>query len=133
MTDVSGRGVGMDVVRPTSRRIGGAVSIESRLGQGTTLRVKIPLTLAIIPALIVESHAQRFAIPQVSLREIVTLQSGSADGIETIGTVPVYRLRGELLPLVVSDRGPADAAAGRRPSGGRPRSSCCRQWGIGSG
>jgi two-component system chemotaxis sensor kinase CheA len=101
VTDVSGRGVGMDVVKTNIERIGGAVSIESRLGQGTTLRVKIPLTLAIIPALIVESHAQRFAIPQVSLREIVTVQSGSADEIETIGTVPVYRLRGELLPLVV--------------------------------
>ena len=101
VTDVSGRGVGMDVVKTNIERIGGAVSIESRLGVGTTLRVKIPLTLAIIPALIVESHAQRFAIPQVSLREIVTLQNGSADDIETIGDVPVYRLRGELLPLVV--------------------------------
>jgi two-component system chemotaxis sensor kinase CheA len=101
VTDVSGRGVGMDVVKTNIERIGGAVSIDSRLGQGTTLRVKIPLTLAIIPALIVESQSQRFAIPQVSLREIVTVQSGSADEIETIGTVPVYRLRGELLPLVV--------------------------------
>jgi len=101
VTDISGRGVGMDVVKTNIDRIGGNVTIESRAGEGTTLRIQIPLTLAIIPALIVTSEGERFAIPQVSLREIITLyDSGSAHGIEWIGSAQVYRLRGELLPLV---------------------------------
>ncbi|MHB8972535.1 MAG: chemotaxis protein CheA [Pirellulaceae bacterium] len=100
VTDISGRGVGMDVVKTNIERIGGSVAIDSRMGQGTTLRVKIPLTLAIIPALIVVTRGERFAIPQVSLREIVTFQEGTSSAADTIGTARVYRLRGELLPLV---------------------------------
>ena len=101
ITDISGRGVGMDVVKTNIERIGGSVEIESRVGQGTTLRVKIPLTLAIIPALIVVADGERYAIPQVSVREIVAFQpSGAGRAMETIGNARVYRLRGELLPLV---------------------------------
>ncbi len=101
VTDISGRGVGMDVVKTNIEQIGGSVTIDSRPGEGTTLRVKIPLTLAIIPALMVSAGGQRFAIPQVSLREIITLFEGdSSKAIETIGGAMVYRLRGELLPLI---------------------------------
>ena len=100
VTDISGRGVGMDVVKTNIERIGGSVAIDSRVGQGTTLRVKIPLTLAIIPALIVVTRGERFAIPQVSLREIITFEEGAGHGVDAIGTARVYRLRGELLPLV---------------------------------
>lgn len=101
ITDVSGRGVGMDVVKTNIERIGGSVEIESHPGQGTTVRVKIPLTLAIIPALMTEAGGQRYAIPQVSVREIVSLQHpGSLAAMEAIGSARVYRLRGELLPLV---------------------------------
>ena len=101
VTDISGRGVGMDVVKTNIERIGGSVTITSQVGRGTSLRVKIPLTLAIIPALMVSARGQRFAIPQVSLREIVTLYDGkSSPGIEHIGEHLVYRLRGELLPLI---------------------------------
>lgn len=101
VTAVSGRGVGMDVVRMNIERIGGSVSLESAPGAGTTVRIKIPLTLAIIPALIVLAGGQRYAIPQVSLLELVRI-SGRADeaGVEMLHGAPVYRLRGRLLPLV---------------------------------
>jgi len=98
VTNVSGRGVGMDVVKTNVERIGGTVDVQSTPGRGTTVRVKIPLTLAIIPALIVRCSGERFAIPQVSLTELVRLDSGK--GIEMVHGSPVYRLRGQLLPLV---------------------------------
>ena len=105
VTNVSGRGVGMDVVKTNIERIGGTVDVQSRLGQGTTLRVKIPLTLAIIPALIVTSGGDRYSIPQVSLLELVRLEGEEArTGVEMIHGAPVYRLRGQLLPLVYLDR-----------------------------
>lgn len=101
VTQFSGRGVGMDVVRTNIEKIGGTVAIESRLGAGTTIRMKIPLTLAIIPALTVTSDGDRYAIPQVSLLELVRLEGDSARrGIESMHGAPVYRLRGRLLPLV---------------------------------
>ena len=101
VTNVSGRGVGMDVVKTNIEKIGGSVDLQSRLGHGTTLRIKIPLTLAIIPALIVTSGGDRYAIPQVNLLELVRLDGEQARrGIETIQGAPVYRLRGNLLPLV---------------------------------
>ncbi|MGM0575969.1 MAG: chemotaxis protein CheW [Myxococcota bacterium] len=101
VTSVSGRGVGMDVVRTDIERIGGTVDLDSRPGRGTTFRVKIPLTLAIIPALIVRSGGARYALPQASLLELVRLEGEQARrGIETIHGVPVHRLRGRLLPLV---------------------------------
>jgi two-component system chemotaxis sensor kinase CheA len=105
VTNVSGRGVGMDVVKTNIEKIGGTVDIQSVLGQGTTLRIKIPLTLAIIPALTVTSGGDRYAIPQVSLLELVRAeQQGGGARIERIHDVPVYRLRGTLLPLVFLNR-----------------------------
>jgi len=101
VTNVSGRGVGMDVVKTHIEKIGGSVDLQSRLGHGTTLRIKIPLTLAIIPALVVTSGGDRYAIPQVNLLELVRLDSEQArSGIETIQGARVYRLRGNLLPIV---------------------------------
>jgi two-component system, chemotaxis family, sensor kinase CheA len=101
VTNVSGRGVGMDVVRTNVEKIGGKVEIESRPGKGTTLRLKIPLTLAIIPALIVRSRKQHFALPQGALFELVHLTPDQAAAqIEWLENAPLYRLRGRLLPLV---------------------------------
>jgi two-component system chemotaxis sensor kinase CheA len=106
VTNVSGRGVGMDVVKTNVEKIGGTVDVKSKVGSGTTLRIKIPLTLAIIPALVVTSGGERFAIPQVSLLELVRLDqdaTGKISGIEMINGTPLYRLRGNLLPLVYLD------------------------------
>ena len=101
VTNVSGRGVGMDVVKTNVERIGGNVDVQSTAGRGTTVRVKIPLTLAIIPALVVTCGGDRYAIPQVSLLELVRLDADKvAKGIELVHGAPVYRLRGRLLPLV---------------------------------
>jgi two-component system, chemotaxis family, sensor kinase CheA len=105
VTNVSGRGVGMDVVKTNVEKIGGTVDVQSTAGLGTTVRVKIPLTLAIIPALVVTCGGDRYAIPQVSLLELVRLASGQArSGIEMVQGSPVHRLRGRLLPLVYLDR-----------------------------
>jgi two-component system chemotaxis sensor kinase CheA len=105
ITNVSGRGVGMDVVKTNIEKIGGTVDLQSKPGEGTTLKIKIPLTLAIIPALIVTSGGDRYAIPQVSLLELVRLDGEQArKGIEMIHGSPVYRLRGNLLPLVYLHR-----------------------------
>lgn len=101
VTNVSGRGVGMDVVKTNIERIGGTVDVESELGVGTTLRIRIPLTLAIIPALLVECAGHRFAIPQVEVLELVRLDGAQAESaVEMLHSAPVYRLRGNLLPLV---------------------------------
>jgi len=105
VTNVSGRGVGMDVVRTNVEKIGGKVEIDSRAGKGTTLRMRIPLTLAIIPALIVRSVNQSFALPQGALSELVHIPpEQAATAIEWIENAPLYRLRGKLLPLVFLDR-----------------------------
>lgn len=105
VSNVSGRGVGMDVVKTNVEKIGGAVDVQSTAGQGTTVRIKIPLTLAIVPALMVSCGDERFAIPQVSLLELVRLDAeGSGSGIEMVHGAPVYRLRGNLLPLLHLDR-----------------------------
>src|SRR5262245_28655814 len=105
VTQFSGRGVGMDVVRTNVEKIGGTVDIESRVGRGTTVKMKIPLTLAIIPALTVTSGGDRYAIPQVSLLELVRLEGEQAQrGIEHIHGAPVHRLRGNLLPVVYLHR-----------------------------
>jgi two-component system chemotaxis sensor kinase CheA len=105
VTQFSGRGVGMDVVRTNIEKIGGTVTLESRPGRGTTVKMKIPLTLAIIPALTITSGGDRYAIPQVSLLELVRLEGEQAErGLEQIHGAPVYRLRGNLLPLVYLDR-----------------------------
>jgi two-component system chemotaxis sensor kinase CheA len=107
VTNVSGRGVGMDVVKTNIERIGGTVDVHTRPGQGTTVRMKIPLTLAIIPALTVTCGGDRYAIPQINLLELVRLKPSAEQGepkaggaIEYVHGAPVYRLRGRLLPLV---------------------------------
>ncbi|MDZ4850468.1 MAG: chemotaxis protein CheW [Pirellulaceae bacterium] len=101
VSNVSGRGVGMDVVKTNIEKIGGTVDLQSNAGLGTTVKIKIPLTLAIIPALIVTSDSDRYAIPQVNLLELVRLEGEQTrKGIEWIQGAPVYRLRGRLLPLV---------------------------------
>jgi two-component system chemotaxis sensor kinase CheA len=105
VTNVSGRGVGMDVVKTNVEKIGGLVDLQSTLGEGTTVRVKIPLTLAIIPALVVTCGGERYAIPQVNLLELVRLEADEArTAVEMVHGVPVYRLRGRLLPLVYLNR-----------------------------
>ena len=101
VTNVSGRGVGMDVVRTNIERIGGTIDLHGTRGAGTTIKIKIPLTLAIIPALVVASGANRYAIPQASLLELVRLEGNEArNGVEMLYGTPVYRLRGKLLPLI---------------------------------
>jgi two-component system, chemotaxis family, sensor kinase CheA len=105
VTNVSGRGVGMDVVKTNIEKIGGMVDVQSVPGNGTTVKIKIPLTLAIIPALIVTCGGERYAIPQVSLVELVRLEgNGARQGIESVHGAPVYRLRGNLLSLVYLNR-----------------------------
>jgi two-component system chemotaxis sensor kinase CheA len=104
VSDISGRGVGMDVVKTNIEKIGGTVDIQSVPGQGTTFRIKIPLTLAIIPALTVTSGGDRFAIPQANLLELVRLEGNGSAAIEMVSGAPVYRLRGSLLPLVYLNR-----------------------------
>lgn len=100
VSNISGRGVGMDVVKTNIEKIGGAVDLASRTGLGTTVRIKIPLTLAIIPGLVVAGGGERFVIPQVSLLELVRLESEDANRlIEKIHGTPVYRRRGSLLPI----------------------------------
>ncbi len=101
VTNVSGRGVGMDVVRSKVESIGGTVDVDSRLGSGTTWRLRIPLTLAIMPALTVECGSEVFAVAQVNLLELVAIENRDDDAhVEYVGSAPVYRLRGTLLPLV---------------------------------
>jgi two-component system, chemotaxis family, sensor kinase CheA len=105
VTNVSGRGVGMDVVRTNVEKIGGKVEIDSRPGKGTVLRLRIPLTLAIVPALIVHSLKQSFALPQGALSELVHVPPERvASAIEWMEGTPLYRLRGKLLPLIFLDR-----------------------------
>ena len=101
ITDVSGRGVGMDVVRTNIEKLGGSVEIESELHKGTTIRIVLPLTLAIIPSLIVSFGKQFFAIPQVNILELVRVPAKErTNRIGKIKGAEVLRLRGELLPLI---------------------------------
>ncbi|WP_426561118.1 chemotaxis protein CheW [Angustibacter sp. McL0619] len=101
VTNVSGRGVGMDVVKTNIEAIGGTIEIESVLGRGTTCRLRIPLTLAIVSSLTIECAGDRYAIPQVNLAELVALDSRqAADQLERVGSAEVFRLRGMLLPIV---------------------------------
>ncbi len=100
VTAVSGRGVGMDVVRTNIEKIGGTIELNSVEGHGTTFTIKIPLTLAIVSALIVECGGERFAIPQISVLELVRASANSENKVERINNTPVLRLRNRLLPLV---------------------------------
>jgi two-component system chemotaxis sensor kinase CheA len=112
LTNVSGRGVGMDVVRTNMEKIGGTVEMRSQRGKGSAFIIKIPLTLAIVSALIVECGGERFAIPQLSVVELVRASVKADTSIEWLNNVPVLRLRDRLLPLVSLhellrlDRGP---------------------------
>jgi two-component system chemotaxis sensor kinase CheA len=100
VSNISGRGVGMDVVKTHIEKIGGTVELSSRAGEGTTVKLRIPLTLAIIPGLVVTSCGERFVIPQVSLLELVHLDADSTDRrLEQVHGRPVYRRRGKLLPI----------------------------------
>lgn len=101
ISDISGRGVGMDVVASNLSRIGGSIDIISEEGKNTTFEIKLPLTLAIIPSLLVSVKNEHFAIPQVNIIELVRISSDKADEqIQKIGSAVVLRLRGELIPLV---------------------------------
>ncbi|MDI6103936.1 chemotaxis protein CheA [Actinoplanes sp. NEAU-A12] len=103
VTNVSGRGVGMDVVKTNIENIGGAVSVDSTPGEGTVWRLTIPLTLAIIQALTVDCGEHRYVVPQVAVLELVFID-GQSTKIEYASGAPVYRLRGKLLPLIRLDR-----------------------------
>jgi len=99
VSNLSGRGVGMDVVRTEIEKVGGTVDISSERGKGTTLRIRIPLTLAIISAMIIGCDGHRFAIPQMSVRELLNAPDNSSEW-RLIGGQPFYRLRGKLLPIM---------------------------------
>ena len=101
VTEVSGRGVGMDVVKTNLTRLGGKVDIETEVGQGTLFRIKLPLTLAIIPSLVVSVNNERFAIPQISVVELLRIRADKVkERIEVIGDAEVLVLRDELIPIV---------------------------------
>jgi len=100
VTSVSGRGVGMDVVRTNIDQIGGTIDVKSVPGEGSSFTIKIPLTLAIVSALIVEAGGDRFAIPQLAVVELVRARANSEHRIERIKDTPVLRLRNKLLPLM---------------------------------
>ena len=100
VTNISGRGVGLDVVRANIEQIGGTVDFKSVFGVGATFTIKIPLTLAIVSALIVEAGGERFAIPQLAVLELVRASAGGEHRIERIKDTPVLRLRNKLLPLI---------------------------------
>ncbi len=102
VTKISGRGVGMDVVKRNLDRIGGTIDVQTEPNKGTTMKLRVPITLAIIPVLIVMAGKQRFAIPQVNLEELIMLQTDTDESqlIERIYGAEVYRLRGELLPII---------------------------------
>jgi two-component system chemotaxis sensor kinase CheA len=101
VSDVSGRGVGMDVVKTNLDRLGGKVEISSAVGKGTTFRIKLPLTLAIIPSLIVSVEGERFAIPQINVEEMLhVVPSATKTRIEVVGDAEVLLLRDRLIPLV---------------------------------
>ena len=111
---MSGRGVGMDVVRNNIDQIGGTIDVKSVAGEGASFTIKIPLTLAIVSALIVEAGGERFAIPQLSVIELVRARGGSEHRIERIKDTPVLRLRNKLLPLAHLSQLLGTASRGRR-------------------
>ncbi|MCU4137338.1 MAG: Chemotaxis protein histidine kinase CheA [Thermodesulfobacteria bacterium] len=98
VTQLSGRGVGMDVVKTNIEKLGGSIEINTVRGKGTTVKIKIPLTLAIIPALIVTSGDYRYAIPQINLKELVNIQPEK--DLLKVGNTEFYRLRGEIIPVL---------------------------------
>jgi two-component system chemotaxis sensor kinase CheA len=154
VTSISGRGVGMDVVRSNIERIGGTVELTSTLGVGTRFTIKIPLTLAIVSALIVRVCGERFAVPQINVLELVRVNMANGSGrpagdndpagqesasmaIEHIGTTPVLRLRDQLLPLIsLGDAlalSPDDAPPGTMADGGGSLQATVVVTAVGSG
>ncbi len=117
VTEVSGRGVGMDVVRSNVEKLGGTVDLSSERGAGSVLRIRIPLTLAIVPALVVGVGGQAFAIPQVAVTELVRISDGNRDQLERIHGSRVLRLREQLLPLIELRETLGMADSDREPSG----------------
>lgn len=104
ITDISGRGVGMDVVKTNLDRLGGKVEIDSQIGRGTTFRITLPLTLAIIPSLLISEGAERFAIPQINVSELIHVPAAQVkERIEVVGDAEVLVLRGKLIPIVHLD------------------------------
>lgn len=101
VTSVSGRGVGMDVVKTNIEKIGGTIDLDSVWGKGSQVSIKIPLTLAIVSVLLVEVAGQKFAIPQINVLELVSVSANSELSVEMINNTPVMRLRNKLLPLAV--------------------------------
>lgn len=105
VTSVSGRGVGMDVVKTNLEKVNGQIDLVSEAGKGTTIRLRIPLTLAIVPALVIKSRNEVFTIPQVKLHELVRVDMNEDQTkVESLQGQPVYRLRDQLLPLVCLDQ-----------------------------
>jgi len=101
LSNVSGRGVGMDVVRTNIERLGGTISIDSERGRGTDFQIKLPLTLAIVPSLLISESGERFAIPQLNVTELIRLAPDQIQQrIEIVGEAEVLLLRGELIPLI---------------------------------
>src|SRR5690606_29910532 len=100
VTSISGRGGGVDVVLNNIDQLGGAIDVKSVSGEGTVFVIKIPLTLAIISALIIACGKERCAVPQLAVVELVRVKKGSEHRIERIKNTPVLRLRNKLLPLV---------------------------------
>jgi two-component system chemotaxis sensor kinase CheA len=103
VTNMSGRGVGMDVVRTNIEQIGGSIDLNSEVGKGSTFTIKIPLTLAIVSALIVKAGGARFAAPQLSVRELVRVGPGSPVAVESLNGARMIRLRDRLLPVIALD------------------------------
>ncbi len=133
ITSVSGRGVGMDVVRTNIEQIGGLIELHSVLGQGSRFLIKIPLTLAIVSALIVGAAGERFAIPQSSVIEVVSPQASTSTRIETVDGASVLRLRERLLPLIrLSTLLKLPDVADRHAVGGSPRVDTVAVIGVGN-
>ncbi|MGM0680824.1 MAG: chemotaxis protein CheA, partial [Thermodesulfobacteriota bacterium] len=101
VSDVSGRGVGMDVVKNNLDKMGGQIDLISEIDRGTTVRIKLPLTLAIMPSILVSSAEERFALPQVNVAELLRIPASEVrDWVEKIGEADILSLRGELIPLL---------------------------------
>jgi two-component system chemotaxis sensor kinase CheA len=100
VTDISGRGVGMDVVKSSFEKVGGVIDISTKLGEGTKISIHLPMTLAIMSSLILRVEGYRFAVPQTEVREVIIVRPEDEIQIERIQGVEVYRLRGQLIPVI---------------------------------
>jgi two-component system chemotaxis sensor kinase CheA len=112
VTNMSGRGVGMDVVRTNIEQIGGSIDLQSEVGKGTSFAIKIPLTLAIVSALIIKAGGARFAAPQLAVRELVRVGPGSSVAVETLHGAKMIRLRDRLVARNLAQSGSHSVASG---------------------